>query len=353
MAAAYQSKPLVVGYKYTILKGLLAGEVVTVVDNTIIRKEDDPVNQRKVTVAGPDGQILHILPRLLSKRPVEETTTDSRKATMASTALAAAPQRATTSITLAFGLLNIPLAVYTGTEETRVARREFLNGDSNIPVGRSPIRKDTGEVVSNDDVVRMAEADNGVWVALSDEEIASITSPKGLAEVISFVKNKDTAQYLVKNVVQVRPKATKGKVDAAANRAFILLLTAMKQRKVCALVKVAMRGPARYALLDAQGNLFQIYMADEIREARDLMGNPIGNDFSEQELALATTLIDTVGITAPVVTDDTAPVVQAYVNDKAAGVDPPTPPAIPAIPADIMSDLLASIEAAGKRKKAS
>ena len=263
--------------------------------------------------------------------------------------LAAAPQRGTYTVTVAFGLLNIECAAYTGTEETRVSRREFLNGDPNIPVGRSPIRKDTGEVVSNDDVVRMAEADNGAWVALSDEEITACTAPKGVAEIISFVKVKETGQYLTENVLQIRPKATKGKVNAASAKAFALLLTGMDSKKVVALVKVAMRGPARYALLDAMGNLFLIKTADAVREPRPL---DIGFDFSKQELALAETLIDTVGIDAPVVTDDTAPVVQAFVNEKASGAPAPVVPTPAAIPTDIMADLMASIDAEKAKKGA-
>ena len=41
-----------------------------------------------------------------------------------------------------------------------------------------------------------------------------------------------------------------------------------------ALVKVAMRGPARYALLDAKGNLFLIYTADAVRQWMDLTAMP-------------------------------------------------------------------------------
>ena len=41
--------------------------------------------------------------------------------------------------------------------------------------------------------------------------------------------------------------------------------------------------------------------------------------FSEHELSLAITLVDAVGIDTPVITDDTAPVVQEFVNSKASG----------------------------------
>ena len=60
---------LIPGFKYRILKGPFADEVVTIVDNNIIKAEDDPENQRKILVAGPHGEQMYILPRLLSDTP--------------------------------------------------------------------------------------------------------------------------------------------------------------------------------------------------------------------------------------------------------------------------------------------
>lgn len=261
-------------------------------------------------------------------------------------ALAAAPNRATTSITLSFGLVNIPLSVYTGTEATRVARKEFFNGDPGIEVGRAAIRKDTGEVIEATDVTRMALADSGAWVTLTDDEIAACTSPRGLAEIVSFVKVKDAGKYLVEDVKQVRPKREKGKSNIAADKAFVMLSTAMASRKVMALVKVAMRGPARYALLDDKGNLFLIYTADAVRQWMDfptIETAPV----TEQELNVALMLIDAVGIEAPTLVDTTAPVVQAYVNEKASGIEPPPAPVTAEVnPVDLMEQLLASLAAA-------
>lgn len=257
-------------------------------------------------------------------------------------ATAPAPVRSTTSFTLSFGLLNIPLSVYTGTESTRVSRKEFFNGDPTIEVGRSPIRKDTGEVIHQTDVVRMAQADSGAWVTLTDEEIAACTSPRGVAEVVAFVPVKEVGQYLTENVQQVRPKSEKGKVNPAADRAFGLLTTAMAKRKVMALVKVAMRGPARYALLDAKGNLFLVYTADAVRETVALNEHK----FDAKEVDLAMSLIDAVGVSAPLLTDDTAPMVQSFVNDKATGVEPTKAVAPAAVGVDMMAQLLASLEAA-------
>ena len=264
---------------------------------------------------------------------------------MSITALAPAPNRATNSFTIAFGILNINVSAYTGTEETRVSRREFLldgNDPTDIAIGRSPIRKDTGEVVDNSAVVRMAEASNGAFVVLTDDEIADCGNPKGVADIVTFVPVKDFGSYSAVDQVQVRPHATKGKVDPAAEKAFGLLLATMKATKTVALIHVALRGPARYGLLDATGTLTYIRSADQVREARPLNTSI---KFSEQELNLAKQLVEAVGIDTPVLTDDTAPAVQAFVDNKAKGVPAPVKSDAPAIPTDIMADLLASIDA--------
>jgi Ku protein len=270
---------------------------------------------------------------------------------MSTKALAPAPQRASNSFTITFGVLNIPVSAYTGTEETRVSRREFLlDGDkpTDVAIGRSPVRKDTGEVVDSDQVVRMAEASTGAFVVLTDDEIADCTAPKGIGDIVTFVPVKDTNQYLATDVVQVRPKSTKGKADAAAEKAYALLLTTMKATKTVALIKVALRGPARYGLLDASGNLTFVRTADQVREARDLN---TGFKFSDAELTLAKQLVEAVGIDTPVLTDDTAPAVKAYVEAKAKGVPAPVKAEAPAIPLDIMAALSASIDAKKASKK--
>ena len=195
----------------------------------------------------------------------------------------------------------------------------------------------------------MAQASNGAWVELTDDEIVLCTSP-GLGEVVAFVPVKDLGQYLAENLVQVRPKVTKGKVDPTAARAFALLCAAMAKRKVVALVKVALRGPARFALLDSAGNLTLVRTADAVRESLPIEEGK----FSAKEMALATMLIDSVGVDTPILRDDTAPVVQAFVDSKAAGIPAPVKATAPAIPQDIMATIEASIEASkkGRRKAA-
>lgn len=258
------------------------------------------------------------------------------------TALATPPNRAHTSFTLQWGpMVMIPVSVYTGTEATRVTRKEFVkSGDSLIEVGRSPIRKDDGTTIDSADVGRYAQADNGEWVLLTDDEIAECTSPRGIGTIVTFVPVKNVGQYLSEGQAQVRPKREKGKVNPAADRAFALLTAALKANKVVALVKIAMRGPARYALLDERGTFTLIYTADAIRQPAE---GPAEYKFDKAELALAAQLIEAVGVDTPVLTDDTAPVVQAFVNAKSSGKAAVVPEAPVANTTDLMAALQASI----------
>ena len=72
--------------------------------------------------------------------------------------------------------------------------------------------------------------------------------------------------------------------------------------------------------------------------------------YSKAEVDMVAALIDAIGIDTPVITDDTAPAVQAFVDAKAKGIEAPVKVATPSPTIDIMSTLSASIDAANSRK---
>lgn len=261
---------------------------------------------------------------------------------------APAPIKSMSSVTLSAGLINIPLAVYTAVEATGISRKEFLNGNPDIPIGRVAIRKDNDEVVSSADVIRMAESDNGTWVTLTDDEIAGCVGAPGGCEVVSFVPVKDAGLYLTDGLYQVRPKNDK-RGGAASAAAFSLLLAGMAARKVHALVRIAMRGTPRYGLLTTDGDLLMIATADSVREALPLPDHKP----SKAEVTMVCSLIDAIGIETPTVVDDASAKVREFVNSKAGGKVTTIKAAAPVSPPiDLTEMLSASIEAAKAAKKA-
>ena len=111
-----------------------------------------------------------------------------------------------------------------------------------------------------------------------------------------------------------------------------------------------MRGPAWYAIITMDGDLLMILTADAIRQPQVLPA--IKAD--KRSIDMMAALIDAVGIDTPVIVDDTAPVVQAYVDAKAGGAPSPTPAPAVAATDNLMAALEASIAQAkaGKGKAA-
>ena len=68
---------LIPGFKYRVLKGPFADEIVTIVDNTPFPDGDREGRQRKITILTPMGDEDYILPRLLSDRPEDVAVADA------------------------------------------------------------------------------------------------------------------------------------------------------------------------------------------------------------------------------------------------------------------------------------
>jgi non-homologous end joining protein Ku len=258
-------------------------------------------------------------------------------------ATAKAPSRSTGTITLSWGLMNMSLSLYTGTEEVKSTRKEFVKGDPNRPAGRAIIDKTTEEIVDYADVERLTEASNGAWVSLTDDEMANAIGVKNVAEVLSFVPAAEAlTAYVQDGYMQVRPKANKGKTDPASAKAFALFVDVLTERNLVALVRLATRGPARYALLNAEGDLIYVKSSDEVRE-RLAMQLP---DVEADHKAVANQLVDAVGVGLPVLVNETAAKIQELADQKVGGgvAQATEAPTNVTAAVDLMATLMASIE---------
>lgn len=265
---------------------------------------------------------------------------------------AAAPSRSTNSLTLSWGLISIPLSVYTGSEKagSGVVRREFTADGHEV--GRQSYDKQTGAPITDTSgVVKKAQASDGTWVELTDDEIAVATGGvvKGLAEIICFVPLEAVgSEYVVEASNQVRPTQRKvGKEkrpDPAAEKAFGLLTSAMRTKGVAALVKVALRGPAKFMAVTPDGEMHTLAFAETLRQPMEMSQA----SHSDAELALGLQLIDSVGVDTPVLTDDATPKVKAYIEAKAAGQAPQAVEVEAAPVVDLAAALAASLAATAK-----
>jgi DNA end-binding protein Ku len=253
-------------------------------------------------------------------------------------ASAAAPSRSTSTAVISFGLVAIPVSLYTATETTRVARKEFTADGHEV--GRQQFDKETGETLASDQIIKRAQATDGTWVDLTDDEVAQATTPFDSAQVETTVPTAIVlSEYVTEKLYQIRPKTEK-KGTAAIERSFALFMKALALRDEAAIVRIPMRNNVpRIGAITGDGYLRILTFTDAVRSERPMPDV----DLSDDELALANQLIDVIGGTdMPDTTDTTAAAIQTYVDAKANGATPA--PAKVAAPATADTDLAALLK---------
>lgn len=230
------------------------------------------------------------------------------------------PSRTTANITVGFGLVSIPLAMYAGTDDgVKIKRSQFTT--TGHPVGNRNYDKATGEDYTGD-IVKKVVLDDDRTIELTDEEMEAVVGGPipGMTEITTFVPLAELGTtYVVTAVNQVRPQLLvhgKSKVEnPAAAKAFVLLCTAMRQAGVAGLMRLALRGTARYAALTPDGRLLSLAFAEEVRQELPMPEV----ELSDREQAMAGQLVDILGVSTPVLADDAGIKLRAYVEAKAAG----------------------------------
>src|ERR1700676_5277016 len=92
---------------------------------------------------------------------------------------------------IAFGLVNIPVRLYSATESESVASHMLYKKDlSPIPLQR--VAESTGKEGAAEESVRGYEVDKNQYVIVSDEELASIPPEKSTGiEIQGFVAESE------------------------------------------------------------------------------------------------------------------------------------------------------------------
>src|ERR687888_1117196 len=72
--------------------------------------------------------------------------------------------------TISFGLVSVPVRMFSATESKEL-RFHFLDKRDLAPVGYDKVRKDTGEHVDNDEIIRGFEVEKGRYVPLEEEDL--------------------------------------------------------------------------------------------------------------------------------------------------------------------------------------
>ncbi len=188
---------------------------------------------------------------------------------------------------ISFGLVTIPVKLYTATEQRDVSFRQVHAEDG----GRIHFRRVCsldGEEVPFADVAKGYELPDGEMVVLTDEDLAQLPLPTARSiEVLNFSPADQVDPILWNRSYYVEP-------EPAGARAYVLLRDALDRSGRVAVTKVALRQRESLATLRTRDGLLVLetmLWPDEIR-VPDFAFLDQDIDVRAQELRMATSLID-------------------------------------------------------------
>jgi DNA end-binding protein Ku len=197
------------------------------------------------------------------------------------------PARATSSGTISFGLVSIPVKVYPATRSKSI-RFNWLHGKDRSRVKQQYVSAATGEKVERDELVKGYEYARDQYVVMTEEEFKAIESKSDRTiEIEEFVpiENVDPIHFDKANLLGP---------DKGGAKAYRLLNEAMTLMGKVAVGRFSTRGRQQLVLLRPflRGLVLHgLFYADEVRSFDDIeFGDEV--ELRKAEVDLATQLIE-------------------------------------------------------------
>jgi DNA end-binding protein Ku len=197
--------------------------------------------------------------------------------------------RAIWSGVLSFGLVAVPVRLYSATEDHEPTFHQFEQGTSDR-IRYQRINERTGTEVSYSEIVRGADVGGGRYVMIGQKELDSVAPGQSRSmDVRRFVDLEEIDPVYFDKAYFLGPGSDE------TRKTYALLRDAMAESGKVAIASFVMRGKEYLAAVRAQGELLvleTLFFADEVRNPRDQIENLPGRiGASPQEVRMATQLI--------------------------------------------------------------
>jgi len=195
--------------------------------------------------------------------------------------------RSIASLTLSFGLVSIPVKVYSATESSASIRFNMLSKDGARLKQQYVREDDRSVVVERAEMVKGYEFEKDRYVLFTPEELKALEeSASHTIDIVAFIPEKAVDPLYYDKAYFLAP-------DKRGGKPYALLMEAMRQSGRCALATWAWKGkqymvqvrPAEDGLV-----LQQLLYSDEVRSLKDLDIDKV--EVSSAELKLALQLIE-------------------------------------------------------------
>ena len=197
------------------------------------------------------------------------------------------PARATSSGTISFGLVSIPVKLFTATS-SKTVRFSMLHETDKSRLRQKMVCGDCGSEVKRDETVRGYEHTRDQYVVFTDDELKALERKSDRSiEIEQFIPIEKVDPIYFEKTSLLGP-------DKGGHKAYELLCRAMTESGKVAVGRYASRGREQLVLLrPAHGGLLMhgLYYADEVRGFDDVeLGD--ASAIKEGELELANQLIE-------------------------------------------------------------
>lgn len=256
--------------------------------------------------------------------------------------------RAIWSGVINFGMVSIPVKLYTATESKDISFNQ-LHAECKGRIKEQKYCPTCDRKLESEEIEKGYEYSKGNYVIISKDDLEKMPLPtKNLIEISSFVKAEQIDPVQYEKSYYLEP-------DEAARKPFALFMKAMNERNMIAIARITLRTKERLcSIRTMDGTLMMntLLYPDEIRVSR---GKPMPEvAISDKELAMAGSLID-------LMTDDFNPesykdnyreallkIIEAKLEGKEVPEEAPMPTANVV---DLMDALQASMESMKAKKK--
>lgn len=255
---------------------------------------------------------------------------------------------------IAFGLVNIPVELYSAVRDHR-PRFRLLHAKDEAPVKYERVCQTEGKPVAWEDLVKGYEYSKGNFVVLTKDDFktAAVEKTKTI-DILDFVDPAQVDERYFETPYYLQ--AGKG-----ADRAYALLREAIRDSGRIGIAKLILREAQHLAAVEAIGDALVLTMmrfSDELADLEDF-SFPKKADIRAPELKMARQLIDTLASDwdpskyADEYKENLMRVINAKVKGKAPRLKEMESTPQGAKVVDLMARLRASLEGKGGRKAAS
>jgi DNA end-binding protein Ku len=146
---------------------------------------------------------------------------------------------------IAFGLVNVPVKVYSATEDHDVKFHQ-VHAKDNGRIRYKRVCEVCGEVVEYRDIAKAYESDDGQQVIITDEDIATLPEERSREiEVLEFVPASDIDPMMYDRSYFLEP-------EGKSSKSYVLLAKTLMETDRVAIVHFALRNKTRLAALRVQ-----------------------------------------------------------------------------------------------------